>query len=218
MRGAREIIRGIKHEIRIIPADAGSTCQGSSNAKEYRDHPRGCGEHPTTFSRTLYDEGSSPRMRGARPVCRARGFDPGIIPADAGSTHSSASFAQSRRDHPRGCGEHHPVAGIIDQIEGSSPRMRGAQSRIMSAVGLLRIIPADAGSTIRCRNPSASSPDHPRGCGEHSMGAICCSAMAGSSPRMRGAHICHLPVFDQLGIIPADAGSTDYGLWLAGGW
>ena len=30
----------------------------------------------------------------------------------------------------------------------------------------------------------------------------------GSSPRMRGAHSCELPVVEELGIIPADAGST----------
>ena len=48
-------------------------------------------------------------MRGA-PFSRAvRTRIRGIIPADAGSTVSSASADDVYEDHPRGCGEHDSV-------------------------------------------------------------------------------------------------------------
>ena len=50
----------------IIPADAGSTGRLQGKSLGSRDHPRGCGEHPTPIDRSWMSEGSSPRMRGAR--------------------------------------------------------------------------------------------------------------------------------------------------------
>ena len=50
---------------RIIPADAGSTYMQLSTENGYEDHPRGCGEHGILHDRDWYNEGSSPRMRGA---------------------------------------------------------------------------------------------------------------------------------------------------------
>ena len=71
----------------------------------------------------------------------------GIIPADAGSTLRIERAKQTPEDHPRGCGEHNTTEWEDPWKEGSSPRMRGAQSCLM-AYGLCgRIIPADAGST-----------------------------------------------------------------------
>ena len=72
----------------------------------------------------------------------------------------------------------------------------------------VRIIPADAGSTVFLCFVRLRSEDHPRRCGEHKSTPKCYTRSDGSSPRMRGA----LPpgtvqVLGQ-GIIPADAGST----------
>ena len=50
--------------------------------------------------------GSSPRMRGAHVGKIAALHDGGIIPADAGSTWYVTTVTPTRRDHPRGCGEH----------------------------------------------------------------------------------------------------------------
>ena len=73
---------------------------------------------------------------------------------------------------------------------------------------LLRIIPADAGNTIRRTPPSVQGRDHPRGCGEHQPCHFLLRDLRGSSPRMRGTlqgqGACH----DLPGIIPADAGNT----------
>ena len=91
---------------------------------------------------------------------------------------------------------------------GSSPRMRGAHSRVR-IVGLPpRIIPADAGSTYPVIDYVASIGDHPRGCGEHEQIRQLGCGVPGSSPRMRGALIRTLLLGRDIRIIPADAGST----------
>ena len=51
-----------------------------------RDHPRSCGEHYDAKLEGLYQQGSSPLVRGAHPL-GVHGVRPrGIIPARAGST------------------------------------------------------------------------------------------------------------------------------------
>ena len=50
--------------------------------------------------------------------------------------------------------------------------------------------------------------DHPRGCGEHSIGSPGLPAQPGSSPRMRGALKANSARLQVHGIIPADAAST----------
>ena len=110
---------------RIIPAYAGNTPKRRSVAPRSRDHPRVCGEHRPAISKLTRALGSSPRMRGTRyrmvfatPVC-------GIIPAYAGNTRKRRSDSCTPWDHPRVCGEHSVLAGVLPMIEGSSPRMRG---------------------------------------------------------------------------------------------
>ena len=94
-------------EAGIIPADAGSTEDGSDVLGVNRDHPRGCGEHKVKTVPQYQHLGSSPRMRGALPSIPTR-------PARCG-------------DHPRGCGEHAAICLVHVSNSGSSPRMRGAQ-------------------------------------------------------------------------------------------
>ena len=78
----------------------------------------------------------------------------------------------------------------------------------MAKSTLMRIIPADAGSTGAVPLHHADSEDHPRGCGEHSRGLCMARARSGSSPRMRGARMRRPTPGEYMGIIPADAGST----------
>ena len=161
--------------------------------------------------------GSSPRMRGARYCTGDMGTMVGIIPAYAGSTLEYRAYWFALRDHPRVCGEHRPVAVHARQQPGSSPRMRGAPAidRRRRAEG--GIIPAYAGSTPPYLGQARGRRDHPRVCGEHSMSPSAHSFSSGSSPRMRGApHAGFAPV-DDLGIIPAYAGSTE-GQWCMPDW
>ena len=155
------------HDMRIIPADAGSTLFVVGSLGNTRDHPRGCGEHPIHRMTGTAIEGSSPRMRGARRQC------------DGGQSFTV--------DHPRGCGEHVAALRGYAKEGGSSPRMRGAHMQSASSNTCVGIIPADAGST-GCRTVCwPPKPDHPRGCGEHETMTNEVLHLCGSSPRMRGA-------------------------------
>ena len=132
--------------------------------------------------------GSSPRLRGARPVGALLVLEGGIIPALAGSTADRPRQGAHLRDHPRACGEHR-CAGRADR--------QG-----------LGIIPALAGSTVPLHAAGTMAGDHPRACGEHLMSWATFSPVTGSSPRLRGALLVRELVGDSLGIIPALAGST----------
>ena len=134
-------------DLTIIPADAGSTRGSGVRADSFSDHPRGCGEHASIKFDVLEAPGSSPRMRGARRRCVWAISCPGIIPADAGSTHAFQLVFCLVPDHPRGCGEHCPSESSEVLSRGSSPRMRGAPDQPIPVLG--------------------REEDHPRGCGEH---------------------------------------------------
>ena len=86
MRGAQKPAHDMQGNMRIIPADAGSTSCSRSVVLFLRDHPRGCGEHSSPSRMPLTVRGSSPRMRGAHPATQRPRHQRGIIPADAGST------------------------------------------------------------------------------------------------------------------------------------
>ena len=53
----------------------------------------------------------------------------GIIPACAGSTANILIGLAGIGDHPRMCGEHNMVKYTVCKSGGSSPHVRGAQSR-----------------------------------------------------------------------------------------
>ena len=152
--------------------------------------------------------GSSPRMRGALQQTSAAPVVHGIIPAYAGSTNRVTISKYQLKDHPRVCGEH--AFGLKKYLcgTGSSPRMRGAQSKNSINRVYCRIIPAYAGSTEQARAQSWDSGDHPRVCGEHPNKDDRGSCFMGSSPRMRGAHVQSGHPAHRPGIIPAYAGST----------
>ena len=70
----------------IIPAHAGNTVVCRTWDTRIRDHPRACGEHPTTSGALGGDAGSSPRMRGTLDTFTEQLSRIGIIPAHAGNT------------------------------------------------------------------------------------------------------------------------------------
>ena len=188
MRGARAILGPRILHPRIIPADAGSTGPLRARHPSRTDHPRGCGEHDEVKPALFDLGGSSPRMRGAPSHTRRCCNTTRIIPADAGSTATSAEPAAGCWDHPRGCGEHTSQSKEAKFGQGSSPRMRGAQGGGMDHVVGSGIIPADAGSTGNLHVVLTAIVDHPRGCGEHDVELD--------------------EIIKRMGIIPADAGST----------
>ena len=56
---------------------------------------------------------------------------------------------------------------LAAECGGSSPQMRGAPRPDNQPKPAERIIPADAGSTIRRPAARLAAKDHPRRCGEH---------------------------------------------------
>ena len=66
-------------------------------------------------------------MRGALRAAAGEHEGRGIIPADAGSTLPAVERPVHTGDHPRGCGEHVTLIGVVMSDPGSSPRMRGAR-------------------------------------------------------------------------------------------
>ena len=147
-------------------------------------------------------------MRGAPPAATTAPSTGRIIPADAGSTEEAAHRILTRRDHPRGCGEHRLLRLTVRHGRGSSPRMRGAQPPATGCPAGFWIIPADAGSTCLLLWEWPRTRDHPRGCGEHNGRVINPACLSGSSPRMRGALGRPYACAGMWRIIPADAGST----------
>ena len=208
MRGALDKFRMPDGTIGIIPAHAGSTAASRRRHNRWQDHPRACGEHESYAMEGAVQKGSSPRMRGAQsehePCARQRG----IIPAHAGSTIRARAMCTTARDHPRACGEHNPSTSHVHDSEGSSPRMRGAQSEHEPCARQRGIIPAHAGSTAFRGGNTHANRDHPRACGEHAGRSRVRESSPGSSPRMRGAHTCAHMHTGGSGIIPAHAGST----------
>ena len=71
----------------------------------------------------------------------------GIIPAHAGLTAYSISFAHCARDHSRVCGAHSGSGLYLTHFGGSSPRMRGSLHDFAVSKRIGGIIPAYAGLT-----------------------------------------------------------------------
>src|SRR5690606_28842084 len=127
----------------------------------------------------------------------------GIIPACAGSTPTPDSPAATWRDHPRVRGEHPYTGRAGGDLEGSSPRARGAHDTSFRNASSGGIIPACAGSTDHGVDALRYGVDHPRVRGEHTAGISACIMPAGSSPRARGALGLPLDCGALDGIIPA---------------
>ena len=208
MRGALSQAGPCGQRRRIIPAYAGSTPWKRMVPCHCHNHPRVCGEHTILLDDQGKGWGSSPRMRGARVTRVTRNGRIGIIPAYAGSTSYPIGTEPHTGDHPRVCGEHGYGLANSGVKTGSSPRMRGALTIKYSLTGPDGIIPAYAGSTSLQSGLSRFSGDHPRVCGEHFRRSLPAFVFRGSSPRMRGAQGMINMASNELGIIPAYAGST----------
>ena len=207
-RGAQHYTGETEAERRIIPAWAGSTVWCQEWSSFVPDHPRVGGEHRRRTAAGPPMSGSSPRGRGARSgrfhSCAVRR----IIPAWAGSTDDWPLAMIDFADHPRVGGEHGTRRNGSGTSTGSSPRGRGALADMDDRAGLVRIIPAWAGSTRAPTLNGAGDPDHPRVGGEHCVCGALRYWLNGSSPRGRGALELGRPGCAIGRIIPAWAGST----------
>ena len=187
-RGARFIDKGSQFVYRIIPAYAGSTFPSLASTSARRDHPRIRGEHLSIERLRCVAAGSSPHTRGAQSPPMSRTLETRIIPAYAGSTHTTPTRHARQRDHPRIRGEH------PDSVYHADKRTW--------------IIPAYAGSTGGCGDGLGCLGDHPRIRGEHFRLDDRHQKIHGSSPHTRGAPGWEESCSAGGRIIPAYAGST----------
>ena len=152
--------------------------------------------------------GSSPRVRGKRPLMSTTFAKARIIPARAGQTPSLCATASTRTDHPRACGANLSTVASIGVSPGSSPRVRGKRKEGTSIMASCRIIPARAGQTSRRPASAGCRSDHPRACGANGCALCEIFPMVGSSPRVRGKRMDTLAGRQPVRIIPARAGQT----------
>ena len=159
-----------------------------------------CCSHPCS--------GSSPRVWGARLLCRAVSRCGRLIPTCVGSTSFASRRAAMNSAHPHVCGEHGSGRLFIPTLNGSSPRVWGALriARIRSISS--RLIPTCVGSTRMCGLGFTAWPAHPHVCGEHISRTSSDFCTIGSSPRVWGAPVVLTPQGGEVRLIPTCVGST----------
>ena len=104
MRGKQIMVAGARALVRIIPAHAGQTFRPSYGGGIRPDHPRTCGANQVRGHHRRRRGGSSPHMRGKRPLRILSTMRARIIPAHAGQTSPSTGPSHLAADHPRTCG------------------------------------------------------------------------------------------------------------------
>ena len=105
MRGRRMARSRRMAARRLTPANAGTTSWLAVGWIARSAHPRECGDDLFRSTRQGNNTGSPPRMRGRRestPRWRTVGR---LTPANAGTTSGRRRMAQTRRAHPRECGD-----------------------------------------------------------------------------------------------------------------
>ena len=151
--------------------------------------------------------GSSPLVRGtggffSEGITRLR-----FIPARAGNRRRPWCLSGSRSVHPRSCGEQNSRKVFVVNKFGSSPLVRGTAARGFLALRSLRFIPARAGNSCGARRCRRAFPVHPRSCGEQPTIPASRTAMAGSSPLVRGTGLRGPGLIQDRRFIPARAGN-----------
>ena len=152
--------------------------------------------------------GSSPRVRGKRPVVPPRTFRRGLIPARAGKTLPQRPSWPWAWAHPRACGENCVCPARPASGRGSSPRVRGKHQRSDAGSRIPGLIPARAGKTTMPGRPRSASTAHPRACGENMTTTLLLQLLLGSSPRVRGKPTRPRIWCSEERLIPARAGKT----------
>ena len=134
VRGTHGLIDYQLSRDRFIPACAGNTDDPPFRRILRPVHPRVCGEHTKESGQEAYVIGSSPRVRGTRPVLFFPLPDHRFIPACAGNTSLPKASKSAYPVHPRVCGEHFFSHSSLLTNSGSSPRVRGTHQRAISGI------------------------------------------------------------------------------------
>ena len=172
------------------------------------DHPRRCGENCRLLEGCIQTPGSPPQVRGKQRFTGCHVSTIGITPAGAGKTDPCKACGQTLWDHPRRCGENACLKITLNPNLGSPPQVRGKlrpSARVLDTDG---ITPAGAGKTKSMESGIRHSWDHPRRCGENTVGAVVSSFIYGSPPQVRGKQKMTIREVFESRITPAGAGKT----------
>ena len=173
-------------------------------------HPRVCGEAAAALSVAGTLSGPSPRVRGSPAVDPQERRRLGSIPACAGKPWRRWPRWDSRRVHPRVCGEAPNGCSHSLFVQGPSPRVRGSRRRLRGMQADTRSIPACAGKPPACGLTGSPLRVHPRVCGEAEVGILAHPVALGPSPRVRGSPQLDHAHDARFGSIPACAGKPDF--------
>ena len=105
MRGKVVLCINNVRTYRITPAHAGKSARFAFWYLSYRDHPRPCGEKPSSGHTSASIRGSPPPMRGKDIQNIGCIFEHRITPAHAGKRVKYCNAEVHLKDHPRPCGE-----------------------------------------------------------------------------------------------------------------
>ena len=152
--------------------------------------------------------GSSPLARGPQSAREVWSYEVGLIPARAGTTYRLVFGAVFLGAHPRSRGDHLEDGIEIKSNAGSSPLARGPLIPFIEQAGTPGLIPARAGTTIPVYRYAALKRAHPRSRGDHPFSDDPFMRNPGSSPLARGPHGAFPEAAENLGLIPARAGTT----------
>ena len=180
----------------LIPAHAGKTIARCWVLRYRGAHPRSRGENGAVAVGPIFPHGSSPLTRGKRSCTSGSCRGVRLIPAHAGKTGDAEAQVDLRR--------------------GSSPLTRGKPEGPAAGAGPGGLIPAHAGKTDSHPLPPQPRWAHPRSRGENSTGEYFGATSLGSSPLTRGKLGNGGVLLRQAGLIPAHAGKTVIGTFVAG--
>ena len=153
--------------------------------------------------------GSSPRVRGTASRRRRHCATGRFIPACAGNRRGPGPRRRRRSVHPRVCGEQAVSAGGVQDLGGSSPRVRGTEPVLFTHARVGRFIPACAGNSPSISAPTKTRTVHPRVCGEQVPDTRLIWQDGGSSPRVRGTGDRRHREDRRHRFIPACAGNSE---------
>ena len=196
--------------LRFIPVDTGNTSTIANSELVTAVHPRGYGEHLVIVVYVHCFTGSSPWIRGTPRYRRICSLFHRFIPVDTGNTPSWLMITTTAAVHPRGYGEHVFQFVFLHTSSGSSPWIRGTQSKNGSLTPFQRFIPVDTGNTLQMIRVRLMTPVHPRGYGEHINKRRRSSHKNGSSPWIRGTLFNKRKIMHGMRFIPVDTGNTPF--------
>ena len=140
------------------------------------------------------------------------GGEYGIIPTRVGTRLSALKKRLYLRDHPHACGDKRSDIRHERLLTGSSPRVWGQGSALISVVCSTGIIPTRVGTSKILHENGTITRDHPHACGDKTAAFARSGSISGSSPRVWGQVDFILDGQYFRRIIPTRVGTSDFQL------